>query len=490
MEALENQYKEAQLEARQASRRQPGSGGFLVSILIVLVLFAGGLVFHFFTLPSATTNAVQMVCYISGAVILIVSIMVALRGRSAQKRTQLQAQQWESDAALALEEKRQERVEIAGNCQAFLKNFLVTPTESLQQMVVEIQRKADQYERLLDAEKKYMEQTADSMDELSGLQVSLNAALAHFGLCFDENLDDGGDAKVILERLERDLKSYNTLLEDRQAALELKQLVASQEDVVRGFVEKYPTDRELSYHEQIQTIHLNAEQYQELVARVAKLEEEVRDFEERYDVNEEVEAVEELQAKQTTIDERLAELRDMNAKGKSEMSELAEEIQELEEIAEELDEYKRQEAEMEARIELFDNTMKYLKQARDQFLSRYMGPLRKGLRRYLTDLEITGIDPEAVDLDMDLNILVQSLGATHGAEYLSSGYQDLTALCARFALIDVLYEKEKPVLILDDPFTNFDENKIATSLDLLQKMCQDRQVIYFTCHESRMPKDA
>ncbi|MCR5641593.1 MAG: AAA family ATPase [Lachnospiraceae bacterium] len=491
METLEEQYREAQMEHRQLQKkRKAGTGGIVVAILIALVLVAGGFVFHFYTLPSMVTAVVQWVCFIGGALLLLLTGLVSIRSRVLDRKARLEAQQEESNAALALEEKRQQRVEVAGRCQEFLQNFLVTPTESMQQMVLEIQRKADHFQRLSEAEKKYLDQTADSMDELSDLQVSLNSALAHYGLCYDENLEDGGDAKVILERLEKDLKTYNELLDNRSVMQELKQLVSSQEAVVRGFVDKYPTDKNQSYHEQIQTIHLNAEQYQGLVGRLARLEEEVAEFEKAYDVNETVEAVEDLQAKQATIDERLAELRDMNAKGKSEISELAEEIQQLEEVADDLDMYLRLEKEMEERIALFDNTMKYLRQARDQFLSRYMGPLRKGLRRYLNDLEITGLDPESVDLDMDLNVLVQSSGATRKAEYLSSGYQDITALCARFALIDVLYEKEKPMLILDDPFTNFDESKIATSLELLKRLCGDRQVIYFTCHESRMPKDA
>lgn len=491
METLEEQYREAQMESKQLMRkRREGAGGFLVAILISLVLFGGGLIFHFYTLPSTVTTVVQGVCFLGGVIILLAAIAVAIRVRVVSKKARIEAQQWESDAALALEEKRQQRVEIAGDCRAFLQNFLVTPTESFQQMVVEIQRKADNYQRLLDAEKKYLEQTASSMDELTELQVSLNAVLAHYGLCYDENLEDGGDASAILERMEKDLKSYESLLEDAQSVNELKQLVSSQEAVVRGFVEKYPTDKAKSYAEQIQEIHLQAEQYQGLVGRLTRLKEEVADFEKTYDVNEAVESVEDLQERQREIDARLAQLRDMNAKGRSELAELAEEIQQLEEIADELDEYQRQEKEMEERIQLFENTMKYLRQARDQFLSRYMGPLRKGLRQYLKELKITGINPETVDLDMDLNVLIQSEGATHKAEYLSSGYQDITALCARFALIDVLYEREKPVLILDDPFTNFDQNKIAMALELLERLCQDRQVIYFTCHASRMPKDA
>ena len=51
--------------------------------------------------------------------------------------------------------------------------------------------------------------------------------------------------------------------------------------------------------------------------------------------------------------------------------------------------------------------------------------------------------------------------------------------------MDSLYEKEKPFIILDDPFTAFDDKKTDAALNLLKEFSKDRQVIYFTCSESR-----
>lgn len=44
---------------------------------------------------------------------------------------------------------------------------------------------------------------------------------------------------------------------------------------------------------------------------------------------------------------------------------------------------------------------------------------------------------------------------------------------------------EKPFLILDDPFVNLDDEKLARGRRLLAVLSQDYQVIYFTCHGSR-----
>ena len=42
-------------------------------------------------------------------------------------------------------------------------------------------------------------------------------------------------------------------------------------------------------------------------------------------------------------------------------------------------------------------------------------------------------------------------------------------------------------IILDDPFVNYDEDKIEKALDQLTQLAKERQILYFTCHKSRVP---
>ena len=44
---------------------------------------------------------------------------------------------------------------------------------------------------------------------------------------------------------------------------------------------------------------------------------------------------------------------------------------------------------------------------------------------------------------------------------------------------------EKPFLVLDDPFVNLDEEKMAHGNELFGKISGEYQILYFTCHASR-----
>jgi len=57
--------------------------------------------------------------------------------------------------------------------------------------------------------------------------------------------------------------------------------------------------------------------------------------------------------------------------------------------------------------------------------------------------------------------------------------------CTRIALISAMFTDEQPVVILDDPFVNLDEDKIANARNIVASIAQKRQVLYFACHDSR-----
>lgn len=88
-------------------------------------------------------------------------------------------------------------------------------------------------------------------------------------------------------------------------------------------------------------------------------------------------------------------------------------------------------------------------------------------------------------IDANINVTVEEQGQQRDVRALSAGYRDMTGICLRLALADAMYRGEKPVLIMDDPFTNLDDGKVAASKQLLEAASAEYQILYFTCSRSR-----
>lgn len=139
--------------------------------------------------------------------------------------------------------------------------------------------------------------------------------------------------------------------------------------------------------------------------------------------------------------------------------------------------------EMKQKCEILEKTKKYLETAKERFSSHYLNNMKKGFVEKLK--LISGKDIEA-NLDVNLNVKINEQGSGKEINYFSTGYKDLIYICMRLSLIDSLFEKEKPFVILDDPFVNLDENKIKNATELLKNISEKYQIIYFVCHNSRM----
>ena len=128
-------------------------------------------------------------------------------------------------------------------------------------------------------------------------------------------------------------------------------------------------------------------------------------------------------------------------------------------------------------------TKKYLDMAKDNMTSRYIGKTRSGFIKYAE--KVGGITGESFEMGTDFGVTKQEGGSTKTVDAYSRGTKDLYNIAARLGLVDALYEKEKPFILLDDPFTAFDDKKTDAALKLLKELGKERQIIYFTCAKSR-----
>lgn len=127
-------------------------------------------------------------------------------------------------------------------------------------------------------------------------------------------------------------------------------------------------------------------------------------------------------------------------------------------------------------------TEKYFVSADENLKTKYKLPLQNAYNKYLSLLTQSA---KSAEIDVDFNVKLVENGLNVKTDYYSKGYQNLFDVCKRFALIDVLFESQKPFIILDDPFSNLDKEKFELAKQTLKQFSNQYQIIYFTCHQSR-----
>ena len=139
--------------------------------------------------------------------------------------------------------------------------------------------------------------------------------------------------------------------------------------------------------------------------------------------------------------------------------------------------------ECKQKYDLITDTMSALTGAEQALKDKYIAPIKTRFFTYAEALEkVLG---EKVSMDKDFKIVFERGGETRSDRHLSAGERTLLALCLRLALMDNMYETEQPFVIMDDPFVHLDEEHMERTEELLHLLSEQKQILYFCCHESR-----
>lgn len=135
------------------------------------------------------------------------------------------------------------------------------------------------------------------------------------------------------------------------------------------------------------------------------------------------------------------------------------------------------------KYEILEITKNFLETAKQNFSGNYLKDTVVCFQKYLK--LITNKEMKTY-IDTNLNVMIEEEGENKDLKYFSLGYKDLVYICMRFSLLESMFKNEKPFAILDDPFVNLDDEKINRALNLLKNFSEEYQIIYFSCHESRI----
>ena len=135
------------------------------------------------------------------------------------------------------------------------------------------------------------------------------------------------------------------------------------------------------------------------------------------------------------------------------------------------------------KYDMLTKTIEKLKQADDTLKEKYVAPIKERFLNYASVIEkVLG---EKMVMDKDYSIKFIRNGEIRSYKHLSAGQIAICSLCLRLSLIDNMFQKDLPFVLMDDPFINLDKNHFESVKKVIKELSKNIQIIYFTCHESR-----
>ena len=430
---------EAERKASDSIKTQSMPVGKMLGIVLLIGFIVSGIIFlmgDFGLYIAATFFAFAMMD-------LIILVVTSGKQKSDYNQRMLNYDTTIEQAKDVLEELQHDYKEKQLVCDDFLSDYLVKRNASLLENIYDIRLKLEQYERLIGQEQLLSEAVKSTIDELTEKQIRLATILQPYNNAYEVDIYETGSEFDFIIRLKKDVDTYRHALNRRD----------------------------------------------DCAARVEALKQQIADFEKNNDINSKTDSVADLQDTLRELDEAITDKHKLILKDQDDIRDTEVELEELTELAEGLEAMEAEGVELRYQLRIIESTLDLLQLARDNFLSKYIKPLKDSLHGYLGLIESdtqANYEIEAYDIDLDLNVRLDYQGSLMGVEYLSEGYKDMIGLCSRMAMIDVLYNNETPVIIMDDPFVNLDEDKLASAMVLLKEISAQKQIVYFTCHKARM----
>lgn len=488
LSVLSDQRKELEEELVEIKLKTEHS--FSIGISTIAIAGIAAICLGIITLITLNQILVSGIIAVFGLLLVTIAFILGTQKRRGIKATKdgkvWKLQDVEEQIANLTEEMGFKEEEI----NSFISRYYDNDIEDTFGALVEIQTKLGDMDRLSSLYESTKKDTAENVDALAELQMDLYTRLSEYGERYGYNLFENNNETELLTLMKEDIKTYDNYLVDIGEIRKIKPLIEEKRQEVHVFLERYNWTESKTTEQKLLELKSKRDLYAEKEERILKLREELNSYQDIPEFIEDEKTIEKLQDSIKELEVKQNELISEKAKEEEGLTAIRNEIENCEESARQLLALYEEKEEMVKKVEIYMATKEYLRQAKDEFLSFYMKPLKDGMDKYLG--KFIGEDvyrDYGISLDMDLSVKVTYKGSTYTNDFLSQGFKDLANVCARLALIDVLYDEEKPPIFLDDPFANLDEGKIEKGKELIKEISKNSQVIYMTCHISRIYGD-
>lgn len=330
---------------------------------------------------------------------------------------------------------------------------------------------------------KALEHEKEINEENEKYVISCKAKEGQLQKIFSRYHYKGDDYTNLLMNLSSNTKKYLSYEQRDENIKEqkekLKQTLDEEDQKISEFTKRYDIGDINTYLSQLPIDRNNIQNKQN---ELDKQKEDLAKFKEQEHLTERPTSLEETDLKvlSKSLEDAINERQALS----SQIDEDERNISSLEEETSTLPDEKDELSKLNQNLAIITKTISSLLAAENSLKKKYISPVQDKFKKYSGGLEYAL--GEQVDMDADFNVSFIRDGKRSGPELLSSGEMTLCALSYRLAIMDNIFlGEEKPFLILDDVFTDLDEEHMKMAKKFVEDLSKNEQIMYFTCHPSR-----
>lgn len=354
--------------------------------------------------------------------------------------------------------------------------FSSSLNESVDVALTLFKNEYDRYKEIKDKYNKIINQKENNQKDINFLEEKIKSFLNQYN--FQET-----NYNLALQNLIASINEYQNLKNKKEnidnLINELDNKYSSIKDNLDKFISKYHIDQDVKSY--IDTVRVDKGVLDKNNTNLNNLMNNFNNFVEEKKLYNRPENIEKIDT--NSITKQLSEKNELLSRKKDEIANDELEIEKIDIYNNEIIELKEKLQELKYKYKIVDETIKSIKEAEETLKHKYIEPMLNKFNQYSSMLG--KIINEEINMDSDYNLSVIHNGKEKDYRHLSSGQLSLCALCYRLSIIDNIFKEDKPFIIMDDIFVNLDENNLIKAIELLKKLSNQRQIIYFTCHESR-----
>lgn len=354
--------------------------------------------------------------------------------------------------------------------------FSSSLNESVDVALTLFKNEYDRYKEIKDKYNKIINQKENNQKDINFLEEKIKSFLNQYN--FQET-----NYNLALQNLIASINEYQNLKNKKEnidnLINELDNKYSSIKDNLDKFISKYHIDQDVKSY--IDTVRVDKGVLDKNNTNLNNLMNNLKNFVEEKKLYNRPENIEKIDT--NTITKQLSEKNELLSRKKDEIANDELEIEKIDIYNNEIIELKEKLQELKYKYKIVDETIKSIKEAEETLKHKYIEPMLNKFNQYSSMLG--KIINKEINMDSDYNLSVIHNGKEKDYRHLSSGQLSLCALCYRLSIIDNIFKEDKPFIIMDDIFVNLDENNLIKAIELLKKLSNQRQIIYFTCHESR-----